>query len=349
MALSYCHVDGTGAGDESGDDWANKMPFSKFYTGEAKSWDNVAAGFTYFFMGGQTYTLTASIVTAVDGTEADRITIVGVASGTTREGAAMDSADFAQGADRPILDGGASYNVDLSDYSGVENCDIESAVGVMLFDATCRLVNCKVCNDTTGSATRVLVTCASAYLSVINCELTSDEAGTASIYGFTCTNTCTAVFCYIHDITTGTSIAISPYGTIMISLFCIFDNIDIGMSGTSDEGGLFFGCTFYDCDEALKFNDGYGGLVLNCIFSDCTTSAISTDAAMNSYVLMYNHFYNNGDDHLNIPEEGDTPDLFCDWWKTTGDPKFTTAGSDFSLQSDSPCIDAGMAMALGVG
>ena len=38
-----------------------------------------------------------------------------------------------------------------------------------------------------------------------------------------------------------------------------------------------------------------------------------------------------------------------DFDTTTGDPKFTTPGSDFSLASDSPCIDAGKTIELGVG
>jgi len=350
MALTYMHVDGAGAGDYSGSTWANAMSFASFYTGETNSFDAVAAGYIYFFMGGQTYSLTSNISTAIDGTAADRIAIIGVASGTTNEGAAIDDADFAQGSDRPIFDGNTAYYIDLADYSGVENCIAESGLYPILLAAACIVKNCKVNTDYTGATTRTLINCVSSYLKVINCELFSDEAGTGLVYGVQGNIFCLIAFCYVHDMTTGSgSTGITPYGTIPSVLFCIFDNLDKTVTVTSDESGIFFGCTFYDCDDALPLTDGTAASVINCIFSDCTTSAISSTASTFSHLLMYNHFYNNGDNHLNVPEEGDAADLFCDWWATTGDPKFTTAGSDFSLQSDSPCIDAGMAMALGVG
>ena len=113
------------------------------------------------------------------------------------------------------------------------------------------------------------------------------------------------------------------------------------------------GCTFYDCDTGVTdvaSSQTYNAwTVVNNIFSECDTDDIKMATACMDCYIAYNHHYNSTDEHDGVPEEGTGDDLFCDWWKTTGDPKFTTAGSDFSLQSDSPCIDAGMSMALGVG
>ena len=64
-----------------------------------------------------------------------------------------------------------------------------------------------------------------------------------------------------------------------------------------------------------------------------------------------NFFWNNhGDDtRCNDMWDGvDATTVFQDYEVTTGDPKFTTPGSDHSLQDTSPNIDAGMSIILGV-
>lgn len=345
MALSYHYVTVTGAGAKDGAAWASAFDLAAFMT----DFGSVAAGDIYFFEAGN-YSMTADITTATDGTATDPIAIIGVKAGTTHEGAAITGSDFGTGADRPSFsDGGSGYGIALDDYSVILNVIIDTRdLTPLRADVGGVIINCKITQSYEGASASYGV-----YLGGINGnsilnEITGDQCNNAIISTAINRN---ILFNYIHDITEAGSVGImegsGAGGTI---LFNIFDNLPEAIDKTADNGGCIFGNTFYDCDVGISQTSDYGYAIINNIFSECDNDAIiASTAGIKSGVLMYNHFYNNGDDYDGVIADGDAEDLFCDFWDTSGDPKFTAAGSDFSLASDSPCIDAGLAMTLGVG
>jgi hypothetical protein len=234
------------------------------------------------------------------------------------------------------------------------NIRLESADTTALRgDIGCIARNCKVTSEYSGPSTVYALFHGGAGW-LVDCEATGAEANLI-ILSATAGN---ALFCYAHDCTESGTVGFTTGGGTSANnnfLFCIADNCITGISHTADNGGCVFGCTIYDCDTGLSGTTDYAVLVVNNIFSECDTDDIIwTTANIKANVFMYNHSYNANDRYDGVIADGDAEDLFCDFWDTGGaaaadDPDFTTAGSDFSLQSTSPCIDAGMAMRLGVG
>ena len=106
MANYYVTV--AGAGDNSGDSWANALTVSEF----VMSVNSAIAGDSYYVAGG-TYTFGASINTAADGTGSSPISIIGVNSGTTAEPPTVS--DYATGSSRPLFSCGA-YTITIDNY-----------------------------------------------------------------------------------------------------------------------------------------------------------------------------------------------------------------------------------------
>lgn len=344
MALTYHHVTVAGAGNNNGLTWANAMAMADFQTHVGTS---LAAGHIFFVEEG-TYTLTADIYSVTDGTQVDPIAIIGVLSGTSNEGAAIDDSDFATGANRPHFDGGASYGVYLDDYAHIRNISVQTADAYAIrVDVGGVIANCKGDNDYTGASAKWIIYLGGTSAQGINNEAFQSGVAAGVEGSLVTSSSCAVILSYYHDMPTA---LVMSGGAACPVLFCIFDNCTEGINRTADHGSTIFGCTFYDCDTAILGTTDYGFSIINNIFSDCSTDAIKLGTAANAVTMMYNHFYNNGDDFDGVPEEGDAADLFCDWWKTTGDPKFSNPdGGDFNLNSDSPCIDAGMTLELGVG
>lgn len=352
MALQYFCVDPDAPAGGDGSTWEVDGSGDSALNIAGLIADIAAAvpGDTYFLKPADsgTITLTADIVTASDGTINAPISIVGVKAATTNIGAAIDDSDFPTGDDRPFIDGETLYNVEVDNWGAARNLRIESAYDhVLQIDGHGLVDNCWLHNDYGSSDNRRCIYNNHIALKVIDCELISDN-GFAAVLD----TGARFVFCYIHDCpdTTYGYLLIESYSTF---LFCIFDTMYMGGRASDDAYDTFFGCTFYNCDYGLRDIEGsataHGWVIINNIFSECDTEDITFDTAgMDSYIA-YNHHYNYTSIGSGIPIEGTGDDLFCDWWLTTGDPKFTTAGSDFSLQSDSPCIGAGMKMELGVG
>jgi len=344
MAITYHHVTVAGAGDNSGDSWANAMALSDFDTDLASA----SAGDVYFVKEGS-YNLTGDLSTGTNGTAAEPVCIIGVLSGTTHEGQAIDDSDFATGANRPVFDCGG-YFIGLSDYGRIHNIIAESSdTYAIKVDSHGIIYNCKAHNDYGSSGAKYGIYTSDSNVRFINCEASSANGNALSS-----DSQSKVFFCYLHDCTDGTyGIGIRAVGEYITVLFCIFDALRVGYWQDNEHGGVFFGNTFYDCDSGIVEDNAAAGVValniINNIFSECDIDDMRSDTVGYMSFLAYNHHHNSVDACEGFPEEGTGDDLFCDWWKTTGDPKFNNPGADFSLQSDSPCIDAGMAMALGVG
>jgi hypothetical protein len=347
MAFSFHYVTPAGAGAKDGAAWASAMSWTELLA----DFPTAAAGDIYIVEEG-TYTMTADLVTATDGNAVDPIAIIGVTTATRTgnvTGDAINQTYFGTGANRPLFDAGANaYGITIDDYGRIENIRIETRDTYPIHLDTAGVVrNCKVTQNYTGGTTSYGIFCDG---TVINCEVTGTECNNgiagASAAGF--------VFNYVHDITEAGSSGITPSTFTGAILFNVLDAVPIGINKTTDPQGVIFGNTFYDCDVGLSATTDIACAVINNIFSESDVDAIiwSTPSTA-ANVFMYNHFYNNLDDHDGIVENGDANDLFSDFWAVlsgaASDPAFTAAGSDFSLQAGSPCIDTGMSMLLGVG
>jgi hypothetical protein len=351
MALAFHYATTTGAGVKNGAAWATAFDLAAFMT----HWGaGPAAGDVFVFEAG-TYTLTADITTTADGTSTDPIAIVGVAAGTTHEGDAITGTDFPTGTNRPYFDAnGSAYGIVLDDYTWVMNICLDSSDTTPLrADAGSVIRNCKVLSEYTGASIAYGIYSGGVGW-VIDCEATGAETTGGQI--FLSTPGSNALFCYVHDCTeAGTAGFVTGGGSAISIIFCIMDCCITGILKTAEHGGCIFGCTLYDCDTGISGTTDYATAIINNIFSECDTDDIIwTTADIKCNVFMYNHSYNYNDRYDGVIADGDANDLFCDFWDTGGvaagdDPDFTTPGSDFSLQSTSPCIDAGMVMRLGVG
>jgi hypothetical protein len=103
--------------------------------------------------------------------------------------------------------------------------------------------------------------------------------------------------------------------------------------------------TFYGCGTAVT-----ASTIRTCSINNII-EATTVDGFKWTTQTDCNFFWkNHGDDSrcTDMWNGVDTTTIFQDYAVSTGDPKFTVAGSDFSLQTTSPDIDTGMSLELGV-
>lgn len=114
--------------------------------------------------------------------------------------------------------------------------------------------------------------------------------------------------------------------------------ITIGMREHEISGNVFFD----NAGDGLRVvQDGFWGAIYNNIFRSNDGYGINkqTGSADDFFFCDYNCYHNNTSGHIDI-DAGVPPGSN----NVTADPKFTSevdGAEDFSLQSDSPCIDAG--------
>jgi len=340
MALSYYHVTVSGAGSKTGADWANAYGLAEYYS------HTIAAGDVFYFKSG-TYTLTADLGTTTDGTLTDPIAVIGVKSGTTATGNAVDYDDFATGDDRPYFNGGASYDVNFDNYAILRNIRAESEQdNVIRADQHSIIENCYALNDySADSASKVAIYGGGSGNRIINCEVESYNTGIDMASGL-------IAFCYVKQLgtrTTATAVILDlrtlVFGCIVDGyakgvfttgrsihiLQCVFaeilNNPAISGSGTTTGGWSVINTIIYSCGQGL-----YWGSNNNNIYQNNNT------------------FYDNTFDFNNVPKEGDTEDLFCDFNLSSADPKFRAASSeDFRIFNGSPSMDTGKTLELGIG
>ena len=336
MAINaYFHVTATGAGTKSGNSWANAMDEPAFETHLEGA---VVAGDVHFVMDGS-YTLDSDIdSSARDGTTVSPIVIIGVKTGTTNEGAAVVYSDWSRVAgDRPFFDG-VTFTFKVGDYYVIRNIDFTSADNIAVVQAGAYSVveNCKF-EDTFAAGVASGLSMQGAYGVIVNNEMLSTNNR-----GLTANSNSRVVFNYIHD--TGNQGIVVTHAAVYA--FNILDTCAIGIDGGGFFGNTVLNNTFYETDVGVDETTGYSWVCINNIMEGNNTDGFKWTTQTD-----INFFWNNhGDDARcnDMWDLVDTTTVFQDYEVSTGDPKFTTPGSDFSLQSDSPNIDNGMSIILGV-
>ena len=343
MAINiYKHVDVASAGGGDGSTWALAGANAAYTEAELEVFLEAAvvAGDVIFVKDG-VYTLDSDINSgARNGTVVSPIAIIGVKAGTTNVGANIVYADWSiDAADKPFFDC-ATFGIEVGAYYELRNLDMQGADNwVLLTGINCLVENCKLDNDAAAAVKYALNS--GAVTRIYNCELLSANCNALALSGGG-----RVKYNYIHDCVN----AVQGHGIVVIAgnyvviEFNILDNNRMHISGSSTDYTTVDNNTFYGGTTGISETTGDGWTIVNNIFSDLAGAPMSWTTQTDANFIWSNHIFNCGA-NVNIDETT----VFQDYEVTTGDPLFTTAGSDFSLATGSPCIDAGQSIELGVG
>lgn len=342
MAIAnYWHVTQTGAGLKNGTNWANAFdePALEVFLEGA-----VVAGDVIFVMKG-TYTLDSIInFSARPGTAVSPIAIIGVKDTCTNVGAAVTYSDWARSAvDRPFFDCAAFY-FQTGNYVIIRNLYFQGSANLVLLTGNYTIIeNSKFDNDNAVSAAKYAVSMGAQVIFYNN------EISSINTFGLSCASNCRIKYNYFHDIQDAANgISIVTQGDGHVIEFNIFNNTTLAIQGISRDFCVVDNNTFYNCDTALTETNGERWVVSNNI-----VEASITDGFKWTTQTDINFFWNNHGNDARCTDMWDGVDIttvFKDYPNATlnGDPVFTAAGSDFSLDTGSPCLDAGMSITLGV-
>ena len=334
MAPSNMYIVPGGAGLKNGTSWANAFSLVEW---EVDIEGSAEAGDKYFVKEG-TYTLTSDIYSAKNGTVANNIKITGVKAATVNEPPV--ASDYAVEDERPYIDAGASRRFQLTHYWDVRNMRFKKggnaiSTYAMRLDTGGYCINCKFENTTTGIGDSWgLYNKGGGGNTVLkNCEFICTKGFGVSM------ELTKAFFCYSHNSRVGYQI--DAYACIVA--YCIAANCtESGIYIPETSQLIINNCTIDTCVIGIDNENGATTSILsffNNIISNNTSFGINFDVGAVGCYGDYNHYYNNGADVNNVTKGAND---------TAGDPKFKTPGSDFELDTGSPCLDAGMSITLGV-
>jgi len=346
--MAYYHVLATdAAGDGSGDSWANAMTLAEWIAWIDSA--SYAAGDIYYIKE-DTYTLTATLdLSDRPGTSVAPVSLIGVKAGTTNEGANIVYSDWSTG----LIDGGADdrpdfdvdgYYIVTGNYYKIFNIIFAGNAGTadrLLNTSTASVsFNVKISN-TTSTSDKWGVQLGS-YGKAIACEIVNENG-----YGVSLPGGNYVLYSYVHDCKNG--LGCSGHAFNVISSIIADCSVNGATMGSCDHN-LFLSNTFYNCPVGILASDSYDNLIINNIIDNCADAFKWSSAQQDANIFLRNHEGNNVTRMYDTTTNKISELLpHTDFDPTSGDPKFTTPGSDFSLQSDSPCIDEGLAMVLGVG
>ncbi len=337
MANYYVTV--AGAGGQTGADWANAFDISDLETFLETT---VAAGDNIYVAGG-TYTVSSDINTGRSGTYLLPITIIGVASGTTNEPPVPS--DWADGTARPLFDvsGDSATSFTVEDYYVIRNLRVAGQRTARVFevDDNCTVVNCYAYNSYNSATCIALYT--GGACKIIDCEVVADYG-----VGIECSGGTNLILgCYVHDTPEG----IFPNtGTVMQS--CIFDtSTTVGINISGSDTISVVNCTIYNCTAGIIMaTNAIMDAFINNTISNCTDGFKCNTAGtvIESAYFDYNNWYNNTRDMS--WDNGSTEDNSAKGSNAVNiDPTFhDAAGGNFSLKNNSPLVNAGFSLRLGV-
>jgi len=327
--MATYRVTPAGAGDKGGSTWANAMDYAAW---ETKVEGDVAAGDIFYVrpeQDGGGFTLTSDFTPAVSGTITAPIKVIGVKKETTNENPVFS--DWAYGDDRPLITGGAyGFGRGLTaDYWHYYNLRVTGTLEPVLYIYRYGVVfNCKA-HNINNSSPRYTFRYDNGS-KILLCEFISNLSGAISGYEGD------IAYCYIHDSASGIG-SLSDRVNITNCIIANCSNLGIDINTRSNV--RVKNCTIYNCGTGISGTTGGYGTFINNIISNCTTGANWTTATPSNF-WAHNCFYNttnrNGvDAGLNDIE---------------ADPKLhDPSNDDFTLNSDSPCLDAGMQLTVNQG
>jgi len=335
--MAVYRVTPAGAGDTDGSSWANAMGEAEFEISiEGGGDEAVAAGDIYYVQAG-TYTLDSDYDSSVqDGTAILPISIIGVKAATTNETPTYADWPDVGSNDRPTFDTGATQTILLGDYYKIFNCIFTGSFAdrIVQTGAYCVTYNVK-CTNTTATAHKYAYY-TGAYNQTIACEMVSTNGrgmlpGSGSLVAYS----------YFHD--SGQAFITQNNLTVM---HCVFhDMIYYVVNLSTSYNNSFINNTVYNCPAAFYGTTASSHVFINNIIDTVSGIAFEWTTQTDINFFWKNHKGNNVNDMWSLVAET-MPHM--DPEVTSGDPKFTTPGSNFSLQSDSPCIDAGLSLTFGV-
>jgi len=327
MATKY--VTPNGAGSKDGSDWSNAYDYSAFETYYEGS---LAAGDVIYIKpesDGSGFSLTSDLTPFVAGTITAPVKIIGVKKETTNTPPV--GSDYAYGTDRPLFTCGA-YNFAIGSYFQVMNLRFTgSATDYTTGTSTgdyCLVVNCKATNTSSGYALQL-----DNYSTVIGCEVdaASDIALRLDVGG-------RAIYCNIRDSSSGASFAAATHGT---AYGCIISGCSTnGM--TAGTNFAVINSTIYDCSTGINGGAYNLGILINNIINchEGGQTGVSYDSGHPYQYADYNCWYNDTD-VVNFTKGPHA---------VNSDPKLKDpANDDFTLDTGSPCFDAGMQPDANIG
>ena len=321
-AVMYVTVDG--ADTKDGTTWAKAMGLAEWETNVEGS---AEAGDVYYVAGG-TYTLTNAWDTALSGTKTSHIKIIGVKSGTSNEPPVFS--DWAYTTDRPLI-AAAANSFTFEDYWEIRNLRVTTtAAGGFQVDLACYIINCHS-NNSSETTDRFAIYGWNYDNKYINCEAQSSVG--YGIYPYH--NPADIIGCYIHDC----KIGIREQDKLRVIGNIIGICTDEGLTVASRVANIIINNTFYDCGTGIYGTTGTLNAFYNNIIKDCLVGA-RFSADYDSNIFDYN-CWDNVNDTTNVTWGNN---------RVEGDPSMTEPwNGDFTLESGSNCLDAGMQVGTNQG
>jgi hypothetical protein len=326
---AYWHVASNGSGDRTeGGNWDAGVSITMDTLGVA----TLAAGDVIFIKDG-THTVHGAIdKNAQDGTTIAPCVIIGVKAATTNTGADIVYSDWSlDSADRPFVDC-VTYKITTGDNYKVFNINFQGeAASFITTGAYNEFKNCKFDQD--YSLTGRYAVNDGATNRFIRCEWLSATNG-----GIALGSSSLLYDCYFRDMPGASQLCVTVSGVGAVISNCIFNGIKGVAAGlASVDKTILLNNTYYDCALDVTATDAAFTVIINEIHYATDGQAYTWTTQENGNIFDHNHL-----ELKNKVTLVDTLGANQDYDLTIGDPKFTTNGSNFSLQSDSPCLNTGL-------
>lgn len=236
--------------------------------------------------------------------------------------------DKPTGANRPLIDFGAYYMYTNNFWYTAHLRFTGTAAQVYLLGTSNIIRNCYASN-TSGTASRSAFYNTSAGIQYIECEAVSTNG-----YAFRgVTEGSQFVFCYAHDSSTGFEAGDTYIG-------CFADTCTTGFNASPTVTRTYMNCVAYGCTTGIN-SAGSFATTINCIVDGNTTGISYTATYSVQPELTIHNCLDNTTNYNNGSAGADD---------VVADPKLNDpANGDFSLQSGSPCFDAGLQPTTKIG